>query len=78
MLMFFSRRNSYSFIVEAVGLKYIGLIKYKNTYIKKITRFLIVLFFEMDIPHCFAFCCNNEYTLHTYIHDHALQHFHTS
>ena len=29
----------------------------------------------MDIPHCFAFCCNNEYTLHTYIHDHALQHF---
>ena len=61
-----------------LGLKYIGVIKYKNIYIKKITCFLIVLFFEMDIPHCFAFCCNNEYTLHTYIHAHALQHFHTS
>ena len=49
-------------------------LKYKH--IKKITCFLITLFVVMVVPHSFAFCCNNEYTSHTYIHDHVLQHFH--
>ena len=75
--MFFSRRHSFSFIVEAGPEIYRSNKIYKHI-LKKNTCFLIVLFFEMDIPHCFAFCCNNEYTLHTYIHDHALQHFHKS
>ena len=59
------------FLLLLPGLNMYNIIKNKKT-----TCFLIVLFIMMVVPHCFAFCCNNEYTSHTYIHDHALQHFH--